>query len=165
MFFGKLGLHGMKLYFLGSILFISAVGGIYWFGLNYFGSQSTGLQIADASNSHQVEIGKKVYVENCASCHGVNLEGQPNWRSQLPEGGLPAPPHDETGHTWHHPDKLNFNYTKFGGQKIAPPGFQSNMPGFEAQLPDEKIWAALAFIKSRWPVQIRQRQAQRNSVK
>ena len=28
-----------------------------------------------------VKIGKKVYVEQCASCHGVNLEGQDGWRN------------------------------------------------------------------------------------
>jgi len=42
------------------------------------------------------------YQELCASCHGVNLEGQPNWREYKADGSLPAPPHDEAGHTWHH---------------------------------------------------------------
>ena len=126
------------------------------------GNKSSVLKLADAGNKRQVEMGQKIYVENCASCHGVNLEGQPNWRSQLPEGGLPAPPHDETGHTWHHSDKLNFKYTKKGGQKIAPPGFKSNMPGFEETLSDDQIWAVLAYIKSKWPEQIRRRHALRN---
>ena len=126
------------------------------------GNKSSVLKLADAGNKRQVETGQKIYVENCASCHGVNLEGQPNWRSQLPEGGLPAPPHDETGHTWHHSDKLNFKYTKKGGQKIAPPGFKSNMPGFEETLSDDQIWAVLAYIKSEWPEQVRRRHALRN---
>ena len=126
------------------------------------GNKSSVLKLADAGNKRQVETGQKIYVENCASCHGVNLEGQPNWRSQLPEGGLPAPPHDETGHTWHHSDKLNFKYTKKGGQKIAPPGFKSNMPGFEETLSDDQIWAVLAYIKSEWPEQVRKRHALRN---
>jgi mono/diheme cytochrome c family protein len=126
------------------------------------GNKSSVLKIADAGNKRQVEAGQKIYVENCASCHGVNLEGQPNWRSQLPEGGLPAPPHDETGHTWHHSDKLNFKYTKKGGQKIAPPEFKSNMPGFEETLSDDQIWAVLAYIKSEWPEQVRRRHALRN---
>lgn len=63
-----------------------------------------------------VERGTPLYAENCASCHGVNLEGQPNWRSPNADGTPPAPPHDDTGHTWHHSDKLLFEYTKLGGE-------------------------------------------------
>jgi mono/diheme cytochrome c family protein len=59
--------------------------------------------------------GKALYAESCASCHGANLEGQPDWRTPGPDGRLPAPPHDETGHTWHHPDRVLFQYTKLGG--------------------------------------------------
>ena len=58
--------------------------------------------------------GSENYQEHCASCHGVNLEGQPNWREYKADGSLPAPPHDETGHTWHHDTKMLFEYTKFG---------------------------------------------------
>ncbi len=118
---------------------------------------------ADANNLEQVAQGRKLYAENCASCHGTKLEGQKNWRRPLPEGGLAAPPHDQTGHTWHHPDQLLFKYTKLGGQAIAPKGFKSNMPGFAETLSDEAIWAVLAFIKSSWPEKIRRRHAQLNA--
>ena len=43
--------------------------------------------------------GETLYVQSCASCHGANLEGQPDWRTPDATGRLPAPPHDETGHT------------------------------------------------------------------
>jgi len=102
--------------------------------------------------------GEPIYAEFCASCHGADLEGQPNWRTPLPTGGLPAPPHDETGHTWHHADRQLFELTKFGGQSVAPVGFQSNMPAFEDRLSDREINAALAFIRSRWPSSIQERQ-------
>ena len=49
-----------------------------------------------------------LYAENCASCHGAKLEGQPDWRSPGPDGVMPAPPHDRTGHTWHHGDGMLF---------------------------------------------------------
>ena len=101
--------------------------------------------------------GAPIYAEYCAACHGANLEGQPNWRSPLPTGGLPAPPHDETGHTWHHPDQQLFEITKYGGQAVAPAGFQSNMPAFEDQLTDRQITAVLRFIRSRWPQSIQDR--------
>jgi mono/diheme cytochrome c family protein len=34
------------------------------------------------------------------------------------------------------------------------------MPAFGQTLSDEKIWAVLAFIKSRWPEETRARQAE-----
>lgn len=117
---------------------------------------------ADASDVNLVSLGQTVYKTACASCHGANLQGAPNWRSRLPDGRLPAPPHDETGHTWHHADDLLFAITKDGGAKNAPPGFVSGMPAFGETLSDREIWAALAYIKSRWPEPVRQRQAMIN---
>lgn len=105
----------------------------------------------DPNDAQRVAEGTRLYAAHCAACHGVELEGQANWREQLPEGGLPAPPHDETGHTWHHEDELLFDYTKLGGQQVVGPGFKSNMPGFADTLSDEQIWAILSFIKSTWP--------------
>ena len=61
--------------------------------------------------------GEENYQLQCASCHGVNLEGQPNWRDFKEDGSLPAPPRDGTRHTWYHDTKMLFEYTKFGGQK------------------------------------------------
>lgn len=112
---------------------------------------------ADAGNPKLVALGELVYGAQCASCHGVRLEGQANWRSRNPDGTLPAPPHDASGHTWHHPDGQLFTMTKRGGKALAPPGFISAMPGFGAALNDGEIWAVLAYIKSRWPRSIRLR--------
>ncbi len=117
---------------------------------------------ADASDAALVADGQRIHKTECASCHGAQLEGQADWRSRLPDGRLPAPPHDETGHTWHHPDQLLFATTKHGGAKNAPPGFVSGMPAFGEKLTDREIWAALAYIKSRWPEPVRQRQARIN---
>lgn len=114
---------------------------------------------ANPDSALQVALGKAVYQDRCASCHGANLEGQPDWRSRKPDGRLPAPPHDETGHTWHHPDEVLFRITKLGVKPpLAPEGYQSDMPAFGDALTDEEIWAVLSFIKSRWPATIRARQ-------
>jgi len=110
-----------------------------------------------SSNAGMVAQGEVVYVEHCAVCHGKQLEGQPNWRTPLPEGGLPAPPHDASGHTWHHSDQLLFDYTKLGGQALLGPQVKSNMPGFGERLSDQDIWAVLSFIKSTWPSRIQKR--------
>ncbi len=114
---------------------------------------------ADPDNQQQVKRGDKVYKRFCSFCHGANLEGQPNWRVRKPNGRLPAPPHDKTGHTWHHADDLLFGLTKFGlVPPYAPPNYQSDMPAWENTLKDEDIWAVLAYIKSRWPAETRQSQ-------
>ena len=111
-----------------------------------------------------IVAGKALYAETCAACHGANLEGQPDWRSPGEDGRLPAPPHDETGHTWHHGDQLLFDYTKLGGRAVmAAQGmdFDSGMPGFGDQLSDQEIWNILGYIKSTWPERIQDMQAVR----
>ena len=116
---------------------------------------------ADPTNPQRVALGKSVYLKQCASCHGEHLEGQANWKERLPNGRLPAPPHDATGHTWHHSDKQLFEITKNGASGLLP-GYQSDMPSFNGTLSDDAIWAVLAYIKSTWPVDIRTRQERIN---
>lgn len=107
-------------------------------------------------DSSLVKSGEAIYVEHCASCHGAKLEGQPDWRNKLPNGRMPAPPHDESGHTWHHADKLLFSIVKLGTDKVVGDGYESDMPGFEDVLTDPQIIAVLSFIKSTWPQEIKE---------
>ena len=114
---------------------------------------------ADPGDPRQVALGERIYREHCAVCHGAALEGQLDWRARNAAGRLPAPPHDATGHTWHHTDEQLFLLTKRGlAPPLAPEGYESDMPGFADRLTDEQIWAVLAYIKSRWPPQILARQ-------
>jgi mono/diheme cytochrome c family protein len=113
----------------------------------------------DETDAALVARGRVVYAEACASCHGAKLEGQENWRERRPDGKLPAPPHDASGHTWHHPDAMLFRLTREGLQSVLP-GYQSDMPAFAGTLPDRDILASLAYIKSAWPPGIRSHQAQ-----
>lgn len=97
-------------------------------------------------------LGRRVYAAHCAACHGAKLEGQPNWRARGSDGRLPAPPHDASGHTWHHPDEVLFRITKLGVAKAANlKNYESAMPVYEGTLSDEEIVAALSWIKSQWP--------------
>ncbi|HKM27430.1 MAG TPA: cytochrome c [Thiopseudomonas sp.] len=107
----------------------------------------------DPSDKQLVADGKQIYAKNCASCHGANLEGEPNWRMRQANGRLPAPPHDATGHTWHHADALLIEITKNGlvPGVTAPEGYVSDMPAYSATLSDQDIRAVLAYIKSSWP--------------
>ena len=110
------------------------------------------------SDPETVERGRAVYAANCASCHGADLQGQPNWRSPDEDGRLPAPPHDETGHTWHHDSHTLLRLTKYGtGALIGNPDYASNMPIYEGILSDDEIIAVLSYIKSTWPKDVRAR--------
>ena len=95
--------------------------------------------------------GRALYVEHCAGCHGLNLEGQPNWQDRLPDGRWPAPPHDATGHTWHHSDDVLFQIVRDGPQSLLGPQYQTDMPAFAGVLSDAEIGAILAYIKGAWP--------------
>lgn len=106
--------------------------------------------------SHDAQVvarGAQIYAQYCAACHGTRLEGQANWRTPLPNGRMPAPPHDESGHTWHHADELLFEIVKYGfvPGRNAPVGHESDMPAYGGILSDEEILASLAYIKSQWP--------------
>jgi len=101
-----------------------------------------------------VQLGSVLYDEQCASCHGQNLEGQPNWHKRDQDGYLPAPPHDETGHTWHHTDKDLFEMTKYGIRAFAGEGYKTRMPIYKDILSDSEILAVLSFIKSGWPTEV-----------
>lgn len=102
----------------------------------------------------QIADGKRVYQQYCASCHGANLEGEPNWQRRDSAGMLPAPPHDPTGHTWHHPDTMLFEFVKYGPKHFAGADYVTKMPPYEDVLTDSDIWAVLAYIKSTWPNEI-----------
>jgi mono/diheme cytochrome c family protein len=142
----------------GSLMTIAGIIAIAVVGLLIYGTEPGTPSGIDVKNAEQVAQGKSLYAQECASCHGENLQGQTrNWRQRLPDGSLPAPPHDASGHTWHHPDEILFEITKFGRLKAARGPTQSNMPAFENKLSDAQIWAVLSYIKSRWPDTIQQR--------
>jgi len=107
-----------------------------------------------------VAAGKDLYMQRCASCHGENLEGEPNWRQRNNAGFMPAPPHDASGHTWHHSDQQLLRIVRDGLAGIAP-GYQTTMPAFGAMLSDQEILSILDYFKSAWPEREREFQASR----
>jgi mono/diheme cytochrome c family protein len=115
----------------------------------------------DLDDGARIAAGQPLYARHCASCHGVALEGQPDWKKPLPTGRLPAPPHDDTGHTWHHTGDVLFALTKYGLKPpYAPVNYESDMPAFAGTLSDDEIWNVLAFIRSRWSEHVRARHAE-----
>lgn len=116
--------------------------------------------VIDPGDAALVTAGKEIYARTCAVCHGADFKGQPNWRTRGPDGLLPAPPHDESGHTWHHADGQLFVLMREGVAALAPAGYRTSMPAYKGILSDREIVAVLAYIKSTWPAHIRAQQAE-----
>lgn len=147
----------------GLLVVVAAVLGFYIASNGNTADQQRGVALRP-DDQVLVKRGAAVYAQNCASCHGTDLQGEPDWQSSNPDGTLPAPPHDETGHTWHHADELLFRITKFGtARAVGLEDFKSNMPAFEGTLSDEDIVAALSWIKARWPEEIREQHDMMNA--
>lgn len=142
---------------------IAVAVGATWFS----GDRPGGAGPSAAPASVDIARGAEIYAQSCAACHGASLEGQPDWQSPDADGMLPAPPHDASGHTWHHPDRVLFAYTKLGGaEALSKEGieFNSGMPGFGDQLSDQEIWNVIAYIQSTWPEREKQVQAARTQA-
>jgi mono/diheme cytochrome c family protein len=133
--FGRAGIA------VGSILVVSGVAAVAWL-------------VFDHRRAAQIALGRALYAERCASCHGAKLEGEPDWQTPKANRRMPAPPHDASGHTWHHSDQELHRITKLGMSAVVP-GYESEMPAFAGVLSDDEIEAILNFIKSTWPAKER----------
>ncbi|MCF4097372.1 c-type cytochrome [Maritalea mediterranea] len=147
----------------GAVLLVLAGG--YW-GYTQFNTVATDepTGLLPYKNAKVIDLGQQIYAANCAACHGDNLEGEADWQQPKPSGRMPAPPHDETGHTWHHSDELLFKLTKYGIARLSNnPAYQTDMPVYEEVLTDDEIIAVLAYIKSTWPAKVQGRHDQINT--
>ncbi|WP_230534283.1 c-type cytochrome [Microvirga roseola] len=118
---------------------------------------------SERERSAQIALGQQLYGAYCASCHGAGLQGEPDWQSPKPDGLMPAPPHDASGHTWHHSDEELFRITKFGMAAVVP-NHRSAMPAFGGALSDREIEATLEYIKSTWSERERAYQRERSRL-
>ncbi len=139
---------------------------LWWVALSV-GAMPLSAVAAGSGAAPAQKSGRALYEAHCAACHGVDLEGQRDWRSPDANGLYPAPPHDETGHTWHHDDAMLIDYITRGGQAVLDDqgvAFTSGMPEFGSVLSAPEITAILDYIKSTWPAHIRAVQAQRTQA-
>ena len=102
--------------------------------------------VGEQSNlTEMLARGSKVYATSCQPCHG----------DRHGKGSVGrAHPHNEKGHTWHHPDAQLKEWILHGK---PGPGF-SVMPGFTYLMEDD-VDAILGFIKTWWTAEQREMQA------
>lgn len=98
-----------------------------------------------ASDADPVAYGGELYQQHCASCHRPDLSGDPDWKMPNDDGSYPPPPHDSSGHTWHHPDRVLIEIIRNGSD--FP---QSRMLTFGDKLTENDIEAILDFFKEHW---------------
>ncbi|MEX2583128.1 MAG: cytochrome c [Gemmatimonadota bacterium] len=123
------------------------------------GSESSSTP-SDTLDQAAIAQGERVYQANCATCHGADGEGQPNWQSPGPDGVYPAPPHDSSGHTWHHSDELLLEIIRRGGQEVyGSETVRSGMPAWGDRLSADEMRAVLAYLKTLWGPDEREFQA------
>ncbi len=94
----------------------------------------------------QLQLGEQVYGQHCASCHGKQAEGTPDWRKTGPDGKYPPPPLNGTAHAWHHSLRVLLRQIRMGGKPLG-----GTMPGFAGKLSNEEMLAAIAWFQSHWP--------------
>jgi mono/diheme cytochrome c family protein len=98
----------------------------------------------------KVAAGADLYAQSCASCHGADLTGDPDWQVMNVDGSFPPPPQDSSGHTWHHGDDLLVEIILDGSE--FP---QSRMRAFGGKLTEAEVLSILEFFKSTWGPQER----------
>jgi len=117
-----------------------------------------------ALDRSEVARGREVYVQRCASCHGQDARGASNWRQPDSLGNLPAPPHDDSGHTWRHGDAQLAEIINDGWRDPFNKTPDLTMPPFRDQLDQEQVRAVISYFKSLWTDEHRRYQQERTRV-
>ena len=117
--------------------------------------------IARASDeAPSLDLGRAIYEQHCASCHGANAQGAPNWQERDAHGELPAPPHNAEGHTWRHSDAELYEMVIRGWRDPFNKTKRLTMPGYGDVLPQEQVRAVITYLKTLWTSEQRQFQAE-----
>lgn len=136
----------------GGVAALALVAGLVTWFTGPAGGRPRAAILLQPDDTRVLALGQQIYATRCAACHGERLEGQSEWRRRGPDGLLPAPPHDASGHTWHHDDATLFAITKLGVAQVAGmPDYRTAMPVYEGVLSDAEIVAVLSWIKAQWP--------------
>jgi mono/diheme cytochrome c family protein len=111
-------------------------------------------------NVDSINSGRAIYEQHCASCHGVNAEGAPNWQERDARGELPAPPHNAEGHTWRHSDADLYEMVSKGWRDPFNKSKRLTMPAFGGEMSPAQIRAVIGYLKTLWKPEQRQFQSE-----
>ncbi len=115
---------------------------------------------APSLDPDSVKSGRSIYGQHCASCHGANAQGAPDWQERDAHGELPAPPHDAEGHTWRHSDAMLYEMVTKGWRDPFNKTTRLTMPAFVDVLSPEQVRAVVAYLKTLWTPEQRRFQLQ-----
>lgn len=103
-------------------------------------------------DGEQIVLGREVFTQNCAVCHGDQAQGLGgDWREKLDDGSFPPPPLNGSAHAWHHPQEILLRVIDYGGEAMG-----GKMPAFIDVLEQEEKLAAIAYFQSFWDDEIYQ---------
>ena len=124
--------------------------------------ESSGVSVQGVALSEEDLLqGHILYEAWCAGCHGSQGEGQfPGVAALEPSpitNRIGAPPHNSSGHTWHHSDDLLVRYVLEGG--FTDQNHFYYMPGFGWRLTLDDARNIAGYIKTRWTDEQRMMQA------
>ena len=104
------------------------------------------------NSAEQVVLGREVFTQNCAVCHGAEAQGTVvDWREKLDDGSFPPPPLNGSAHAWHHPQEILLRVIDYGGEAMG-----GKMPAFIDVLEQSEKLAAVAYFQSFWTDEIYQ---------
>lgn len=120
--------------------------------------------LATAHANEMSTSGRVLYLKFCASCHGLEGEGQTNWQKPNVLGELPAPPHNAQGHTWRHSDVDLFKMIADGWRDPFNRTDRLTMPPFKDILTQDQISEIVDYLKTFWSVEQREFQREQTSI-
>lgn len=96
------------------------------------------------NNKAKIAQGKRLYLKNCASCHGLNAQG------------AFGPALNGYGHVSHHsPSKLLAQINNGGG----------GMPPFKGKLSQKEQESILIYLHSKWPKKVKEKYDKKFNIK
>jgi mono/diheme cytochrome c family protein len=112
-------------------------------------AQARQVSVMRNQDAAQIQRGRKLFVQNCATCHGNDAQGAPNWSQADAKGKYPPPPLNGTGHAWHHPKRALMTTIKYGTARLG-----GSMPAWQGRLSEQDINDIIAWFQSQWPDEI-----------
>jgi thiol:disulfide interchange protein DsbC len=108
-------------------------------------------------NNAQISNGETIFQQNCASCHGANANGSPDWPQA--RGEKAAPPLNGSANSRNKSIEQLMQVIRQGSIQIG-----GSMPAFKNALSEPEIIQVIAYFQSKWPDEVYQKWAGQHPV-